>query len=221
VTIILVTGCASKPEQQTLPCEGRKCKTADLLDNTNSREEWYCYGKKSGGEWYCGNQADDTKIVAIAPRTVVDVKKRTILEVETMNEAEAILSTNAILSTKTEPIPKLTIKKTDHSQPVNSTGKSSMVDGYPRDAYTLQIIATQNEKQLLQYIERNEITDHIVAHTLSQGSQWYVLLIGIYSGYTEAKSASLEWINNHPEQTVPWIRALGDIQDVLITQEEE
>ena len=223
VIIILVTGCASKPEQ-TLPCKGRECKTTDLLDNTASKEEWYCYGKKNGGDWYCGNQADDTRIVAITARSIVDVEQMDVKQIDVQQaQVKQVDEENLVLDVAPipEPIPKLTIKETNNPLPASATSQSSVLDGYSRDAYTLQVIATSDEEKLRQYIERNEIKDHIVARTLSQGSQWYVLLIGIYSGYTEAKNAQLEWTNNRPSHSAPWVRDIGSIQDVLITQEEE
>lgn len=229
--VTLITACAS--DQKVAPCKGSQCKTTELLDNSASKQEWYCYGKENGGDWHCGNQSDKTKIVAIAPRKAAP-------NARPVASSRPRLDTLTGTTTETETIPKLTIKtqsikkkttQTEKIDPDSSPKVARALDALslnskplieaPKDYYTLQIIALLDEDKLLEYIEAKDIGEHIIANTLSQGSQWYVLLVGMYAGYSEAKNAQLAWSEKHPGQSTPWIRDIGSIQDALIAKVDE
>jgi hypothetical protein len=68
-----------KPEN----CEGDNCGESKLLDNSNTNQSWYCYGKVRGAEWSCQHNPDTAKIMATIdppPKPVISPFIKPIIE---------------------------------------------------------------------------------------------------------------------------------------------
>ncbi|MFT7685511.1 MAG: septal ring-binding cell division protein DamX [Candidatus Azotimanducaceae bacterium] len=204
---MLLTACASKTDKPNLPCKGPKCQSTQLLDNSASKKEWYCYGKESGGSWRCGNIEDDSQIVALSlPDQTTHRPKATLIAPiqETREELPVVQRISAQLSPEAA----------SQTKPINE----QRLSGQPREHYTIQIMALTDKTKLSIFAQENNIEPALIVHTVSRGSRWYVLLLGTYPNYTAAKEARLKWHQDNPKQKEPWIRELGPLQDSLVEE---
>ena len=201
---ILLTACASKSGKSDQPCKGRNCKTTDLLDNTASKQEWYCYGKENGGSWHCGNEEDSSQIVTLS------VQRKAVQRKPVQEKKSPLLTNHHSASTKTSS----SAQQKPLAQSTSTKGQGIL--DLPREFYTIQIMALAEKDKVSQFALKNNLDSALIAHTISRGSKWYVLLLGFYPNFTDAKKARLEWQEANPNGKKPWIRELGPLQDSLV-----
>ncbi|MBP20172.1 MAG: hypothetical protein CMQ21_14955 [Gammaproteobacteria bacterium] len=173
-------------------CKGQDCDTPELLTSPTTKREWYCYGKEDRSGWQCENASDSSRIAAVNPRAI----SQEPVQEGTPSEKPALVS-----------------NKPEESLPT-STGIESILQ-YPADAYAVQLLALQNEEGVIQYAQQYGITDPLYTRINSQGSEWYVLLLGIYPDRPTAATAKDNWEKNKTLTTRAWIRKLGPLQTAV------
>lgn len=82
----------------------------------------------------------------------------------------------------------------------------------PSSSYTLQLLGTNDETSLEEYIEEHQISDQ-AGYFLSQnaGNDWYTLTYGLYRSKNEALLA-IEGLSAALREPNPWVRPISDIQ---------
>jgi len=85
----------------------------------------------------------------------------------------------------------------------------------PRDAFAVQLLALQEEGAILAYARSKGLNSPLYARINNQGSEWYVLLLGVYPDRSAANFAKDEWERSKSLTTRPWIRQLGPLQDAV------
>ena len=198
--LVLITSCSSIGGLfSNDPCEGEGCDSAGQRDNSNTTQEWYCYGKNDGGEWQCENKRDRGKIVAIAPDNPVPAQAQPVspTQPDVVRPAEIIAASSAI------------------TQSVNPAVGSERILQQPEDFYAVQLVAMEDEASVLSYASQNEISDPLYARISSQGKDWFVLLLGLYAEKSAATEANEVWMQTRNLKIKPWIRKLGPLQDAI------
>ena len=202
---LLLTACTSNSGQSNPP---------DLLDNTAPKQEWYCYGKQNGGTWRCGNEEDRSQIAVISPS-----EKDTPRGMNTRSKPIQAI-TKPVLDQKIELFNTRDELPSSVSEAKKSL-KSYAIDGQhireqPKEYYTVQVLALGEKEKLNKFARDRNLDSALIAHTVSQGSEWYVLLLGIYPNFALAKKAHKDWIKANPKHTGAWIRELGPLQATLV-----
>ena len=202
---MLLTACTSNSGQSNPP---------DLLDNTVPKQEWYCYGKQNGGTWRCGNEEDHSQIVAISPREKntkqgLNTKSKPILAI-----TKPTLDKKIELSSARDELPSSASEARKSLKPYSIDGQH--IRDQPKEYYTIQLLALSEKEKLNKFARDRNLNSALIAHTVSQGSEWYVLLLGIYPNFVLAKKARKDWIEANPKHTEAWIREWGPLQDILV-----
>ncbi|MCB1644392.1 MAG: SPOR domain-containing protein [Pseudomonadales bacterium] len=176
-----------KPQQD---CEGDNCSGNSLLDSGNEGETWYCYGVSKEDGWECQSKADPARIVAIVPK----------------NEAAPEAAPAPLAAPA--PVPAAPARP-------QAVGGGETILQQPANFYTVQLIALQEEQNVLEYAQLNGISYPLYAKIRSQGSNWHVLLLGIYPDKQAAQKAKEEWEKTKTLKIKPWIRQLGPLQEAI------
>jgi DamX protein len=95
-------------------------------------------------------------------------------------------------------------------------GESWLMAQNPTD-YTLQLLATNDEKLMRAYLDKHEFTEPVTYFAFQRdGKQWYAAVYGAYPEKPQAQSAAA---NLPPEvaKNPPWIRQFGGIQKLIKT----
>ena len=206
--VILTTGCANLKNPLNWgglfgkkACEGESCEQTNLLDQTNANQEWYCYGKKDGSDWECENSRDPSKIVSVTPRQRSAATESARAARSEQAFVEPVASQAAAMETK--PL-----------RPRALSGEERILN-QPNNFYAVQLLALQEQAGVLKYANRNGLADPLFAKINSQGTDWYVLLLGIYSDRSSAVRAKTEWERAKTLKVKPWIRQLGPLQNAI------
>lgn len=194
---ILLTSCGSNSGPS---------KRVDLLDNTAPKREWYCYGEPISGEWRCVNKEDNSRIASISSR---EKDTTPLISKPALNKKIELSNTNDEFQSP------VAVSKANKSIVSYSLDGQDIRD-QPREYYTIQVIALTEKEKLVQFVKDSNLDSALIAHTVSRGSEWYALLLGIYPNFTLAKKARQAWIETNPKRSEPWIRALGPLQDTLV-----
>ncbi len=207
-------------------CKGQACDTPELLTSPTTKREWYCYGKADRSGWQCENASDSSRIAAVNPQAISQepVQEAVTQQQETTvpNPApeparepvpEPVATAKPILEDTPSEKPALVSDKPEESLPT-STGIESILQ-YPADAYAVQLLALQDEEAVIQYAQQYGITEPLYTRINSQGSEWYVLLLGIYPDRPTAATAKDNWEKNKTLRTRAWIRKLGPLQTAV------
>lgn len=81
--------------------------------------------------------------------------------------------------------------------------------------YTLQLAAGTDKKAIQAFIKRHNLTGKaIFFHRLRDGKDWYILVHGSYSGYSNAKKA-ISQLPQAVQKAKPWARSFGAIHAEL------
>ena len=198
--LVLISSCSSIGGLfSNDACEGEGCDSAGRRDNSDTRPEWYCYGKNDGGEWQCENEQDRGKIVAIAARNPVPAQAPSVgpTQLDAVRPEPLIAASSGI------------------TQPVTAPVGSEQILQQPEDFYAVQLVAMEDETSVLSYASQNEISDPLYARINSQGKDWFVLLLGLYADKIAATDANEAWMQTRNLKIKPWIRKLGPLQDAI------
>ncbi len=119
----------------------------------------------------------------------------------------------------TSPVAKLAMitpgKAASKKEPVEALSPAPKVDwvsAQPPQAYTLQIVAQQQEQKREAFVARFDLGSRVERFsTNKKGVRWYVAAIGVY----DSRTAALEASRQLPEGVVPWVRSFASIQKEL------
>ncbi len=81
--------------------------------------------------------------------------------------------------------------------------------------YTLQVLGAYDKITLSKFLEQHELKEVAMYKTSFQGRNWYVLLYGHYSSYSQATTALAMLPDSLRNSTKPWVRTFGSIQKRL------
>jgi TPR repeat protein len=95
-------------------------------------------------------------------------------------------------------------------------GESWLLAQNPED-YTLQLLATQDEKLMLAYLDQHQFTEPVAYFAFQRdGKQWYAAVYGAYPGKPQAQNAAAT-LPPEVSKNEPWIRQFGGIQKLMKT----
>lgn len=95
-----------------------------------------------------------------------------------------------------------------------SSGESWLLAQNPQD-YTLQLLATHDEKLMRAYLDKHQFTEPVVYFAFQRdGKQWYAAVHGAYPGKPQAQTAA-NTLPPEVSKNPPWIRQFGGIQKLI------
>jgi hypothetical protein len=93
-------------------------------------------------------------------------------------------------------------------------GETWLLAQNPQD-YTLQLLATQDEKLMFAYLDKHQFTQPVAYFSFQrEGKQWYAAVHGAYSGKSQALDAAAS-LTPDTGKNPPWIRQFGSIQKLI------
>jgi len=202
--------------------------TADPTEPPDE-DGWFCEQGKQNKEWVCvqsetisADTDEDKEDVAdtLEPqkRDVRPLKE--LLEVAEP-ESAPVLTPNPVADSVTETEPDI---PTDANLPLyvqlsHKPGQAINISKLPPEFYVVQLMSLTNKGNLESYFGKHKLMGLSAARVESNGAILYVLLLGIYENFTNAKQAS----ENMPAQLgkiKPWIRSLGSLQKAMIRADD-
>ena len=185
-------------------CKGAACNDTGLTQYPTSGAQGYCYGNEDESDWLCDSEPDSSKIANGADKPTGADKKPASTPVQWSNPAPVWPA---------EP-PRAQPTVITSSWRVSAVGRDSLMQ-QPRGSYTVQLAALREEEILLKYAKSNGISEPLYARISNQGSNWYVLLLGVYENRTAAIEAKESWVRSNNIDRKPWVRNLGLLQDAV------
>ena len=222
----------------------------NLLNEPTAKKQWFCYGSQVGKAWECENTPDESKISPIKPKaaktttndSVQSVAERStiILSGNQDNPANVAptptptttTASNAVqdnvAAESTSSMQTATETATAESKQTNTAAmtplaivenKAQLLDA-PRNYYAVQLLALKRESDLLEYASINGISEPLYMPIASGGTNWFVLLLGVYADKQSAETAMADWEKTKTLKIRPWIRQLGQLQDAMRAAQE-
>lgn len=179
-----------------------------LLDNSETGQEWHCYGKENQPDWDCTELADPARIAAVSAVTIAPSVTAPVATAETVaapDESTASLVTPDVGEVVMAPAPEM------DNQP-QIVGMGATILQQPADGYAVQLLALQDEERLLAFASKQGLATPLHTRILSAGEPWYVLLLGLYPDRASAETAKRNWIVGKNLELDPWVRNLGPLQ---------
>ncbi len=97
----------------------------------------------------------------------------------------------------------------------NNIRRENWVKQQPGDTYTLQLSSLLKEKDIIHYIQENQLVENAAyIEVIIKGTTRYNALYGSYSTYEEAKQA-IKTLPENLGKGKPWIRNFGILQDLI------
>ncbi len=191
-------------------CEEKNCDASGIIGNSNTNNEWVCHGEKGSSGWQCKNVRDSSKEVAVSPKVQQFSSENRFgptfqsrPERSPVGELAGSASQSKVLSKK--------VQKTNAPY----ADGAEIILQQPRDSYAVQLLALQKKTDIVSYAKLSGLYYSLHARLISHGSEWYVLLLGIYPDRLTANSATEEWVRDNTRRVKPWIRKLGPLQDAI------
>ena len=207
----------------------------NLLNEPTAKKQWFCYGSQMAKAWECENAPDESKISPIKPKAkstnaiasdaIQSGSERSAVirsgSQDPLNDvAPRVQSTSsmqaATKSTTTAPIQI----ETDGMVPLATVENQAQILTAPRDYYAVQLLALKRESDLLEYASLNGISEPFYMPIASGGSNWFVLLLGVYADKQSAETAMADWEKTKTLKIRPWVRQLGQLQDAMRAAQE-
>lgn len=188
------------------------CLDDDSCENTNPFEQlmvegtWYCYGSDRDAPWDCSQEEDPDKVVAL-----------TDPEPAFIPEDENLRSDRAELSFAEEDISI----GAPQSEPATSSDSGAQADlfSFADSSFAVQLIALQTIDEITDFADEHDMDSPTYIRIRSQGSDWYVLILGVYRDQDEAESAAADWSERHGPTSKPWVRPLGPLKRAALAAE--
>ena len=189
-------------------CEGDQ----NALNVRNTSKTWHCYGKTRGEPWNCLENRDDDLIVAVSDKAPPPRPGsiQTDLGTDPAQPRAEISFEDERLSSTDEPITREISAETPTEPPKE---KKNAIFSFPPTHYAIQLIALQSVDGILSFATNHNIDSPRYVRILSQGSDWYVLLLGIYADLTTARQSADDWNQAESPESKPWVRPLGPLQE--------
>ncbi len=93
--------------------------------------------------------------------------------------------------------------------------REDWVKQQPADSYTLQLSSLLNEKDIIHFIQKNQLVENAAyIEVIIKGNTRYNALYGSYPTYAEAKNA-IPTVPVNLGKNKPWIRNFGILQDLI------
>ena len=203
---IVLSSCSLWPwrSEKTGTClDDDSCQNADPLTQELIGGTWYCYGSDRDQPWGCSQTQDDQKIVSVPNERPLKQQIEEQAEkqlAEQAKEEKAELQESGIQSSDDEP------------QPIADLSR------FPDDSYTVQLIALQTMEEVQNFAAKHNIRSPTTARIRSQGSDWYVVILGIYDTMSEAQTVASDWQITHNPSSKPWIRPLGPLKQAALAR---
>jgi hypothetical protein len=97
------------------------------------------------------------------------------------------------------------------------SGGESWLKAQNANDYTLQLLATHDEKLMREYLEKHQFTEPVAYFAFQRdGKQWYAAVYGAYAEKSQAQSA-VATLPASVGKNPPWIRQFGGIQKLMMT----
>ena len=113
---------------------------------------------------------------------------------------------------------KIKIKPNDATQETASNYSSDWIIKQDPNAYTIQIVASLNEENLLDFIKNSGLTDNTAYYKKpSVDKTWYILVHGIYSSKDEA-SKGIEQLSETLKKNTPYPIQIKHLQELIKKQ---
>jgi septal ring-binding cell division protein DamX len=236
---LLLSGCTLFTHKDR--CTGPDCTAGNILDNSRNPKTWYCYGLPDRQGWDCDATREPQKIVAIGPPAAeqADGSASAPASSETGTDANAtrrpgpyrdnplpLPPTSAIPATAESgttipdddsetPSPPASQAPPPPATPADNLdvapGMREVLDK-PADYYAVQLVAMHRLENILRFARQNGLEDPLYARISNNGSEWYVLLLGIYPDRDAARNATQSWKQSGNPRVQPWVRKLGPLQ---------
>ena len=205
-------------------CPAGACDESDALDEASGDESWYCYGVQEDRSWDCGRDSQPEKVASIDPSAVraapapPPIEPPPAFETTAAPEQLSNVEPQAIEDKAPEILLPAEIEPIQTAPAVTPAGSEqggNYILSQPADAYTVQLIAMQEESSMLDYASHNGIGAPLYARIKSKDSDWYVLLLGTYGDRQSAEDAKDSWESTRTLKIRPWVRRLGSLQDAI------
>ena len=179
------------------------CEGANPFEEKLKGGTWHCYGVSKKEPWDCSQERDETKIMAIedSPEPALMDSPEPELSAE-MSLDENISSAAAVSSMKEAGMEVSTPAETP----------TDLLSKYSNSSYAIQLIALRTLDEVSEYTDGLNLNPPMYVKIRSQGSDWYVVLLGIYETRAEADAASEEWASNHDPSARPWVRPIHPLK---------
>jgi len=119
------------------------------------------------------------------------------------------------VKTKTPAKTKTPVKAKTRMSGSSSIKREDWVMQQPVDAYTLQLSRLLNEKDLIRFIQKNQLVDNAAyIEVVIKGKTRYNALYGSYPTYAQAKDA-ISTLPASLGKNKPWIRNFRILQDLI------
>ena len=232
--VTLVTSCSwSWPwgASKTGNClDDGNCEGANPFEEKLKGGTWHCYGVSKKEPWDCSQEQDDTKIAAVedSPERIdsperVDSPER-INSPERLDSPELANSPEQAFENEENAVPdhRAEMDLADNisnsaevsgmEAPTSQTGPTDLLSGYSNTSFAIQLTALQTLEEVTQYTEKFNLNPPMYVKIRSQGSDWYVVLLGIYETRPEADAVSEKWASSHDPSSRPWVRPLHPLR---------
>ena len=202
------------------------CEGANPFEEKLKGGTWHCYGVSKKEPWDCSQERDETKVMAIedSPEPLIDSP-----ELALMDSPELALMDSPELAPMDSPEPELSAEMSLDENTSSAAAVSSMkgaamevstpaetptdlLSKYSNSSYAIQLIALRTLDEVSEYTDGLNLNPPMYVKIRSQGSDWYVVLLGIYETRAEADAASEEWASNHDPSARPWVRPIHPLK---------
>ncbi|MBB72345.1 MAG: hypothetical protein CMF50_08100 [Legionellales bacterium] len=156
-----------------------------------------------------------TATTEVKPKTAADVKPKAKSEDPILVKDATITPTQpmAFKSTPTPAQMALAERSKTAVKPI-MPDEGRLLSAQPTE-YTLQVMGARDVLKLEQEMEAFKVNEPVMYfHTLSQGRDWYVAVIGIYPSAESAKAA-IEDLPASLQKKPLWVRSMGSVQQSI------
>ncbi len=205
---------------------------ADPADQ-QSTDGWFCEQGEQNKEWICvqsetiqpeANENPDTAASLSGPEKRDVRPLRELLDssqTETLNAPEVDTRPEPARAPESVPAP---LKPDFSSLPIyvqlsHNPGQPINISKLPPEFYVVQLMSLTEKANLEAYFAKHKLIGLSAARVESNNQILYVLLLGIYESYDNARRAS----ENMPLELSdinPWIRSLESLQKAMLRADE-
>ncbi len=197
--LTLISSCSWFRDSDDCPEGG--CDPTNIVNNTGAARSWYCYGNEEDRSWECEEKPQPGKKPKPASTSDANVKQM----------PQPMLPPEPVVVPEPEPKPETVLA----ALTAVSSDKSALILQQPADFFAVQLIAMQGREQVLTFASNQGIDEPLLTRISSQGTDWYVLLLGIYPDRASALSAREAWLQGRTLTMQPWIRNLAPLQEAI------
>ena len=220
--VTLVTSCSwSWPwgASKTGNClDDGNCEGANPFEEKLKGGTWHCYGVSKKEPWDCSQEQDDTKILAVEDSPEREDSPELVNSPEREDSPEPAFDNEGNAAPDHRPEMDLADNISNSAEvsgmeaPTPQTAPTSLLSGYSNTSFAIQLIALQTLEEVTQYTEKFNLNPPMYVKIRSQGSDWYVVLLGIYETRPEADAVSEKWASSHDPSSRPWVRPLHPLR---------